>query len=276
MKTSLMFGAAALALGLAACQKAYDLSPETRALGVDDSLVKMADRHLDGPVDAFTMRNMQDGPCGQESPFVPECVTVTDSGEGVYPRTILLDFGDGCTGPGGVTRTGTLEIVLTGDLHTEVGASRTVTFSEYGVGNMTLSGTRVLTFDGANDAGQPTYSQQHDFTLTRNGHVVERRYTGTLTWLDGFDTEACDDNVVQRDGVATHVANNAWGTTTRTIDAVVFDRPCGYPVSGTITVDRPVHDVVIDFGDGTCDNLATVTRNGNTVVIDLDTHEVVG
>jgi hypothetical protein len=57
---------------------------------------------------------------------------------------------------------------------------------------------------------------------------------------------------------------------------VVHSRPCGYPISGTVTVDRPVHEIVIDFGDGECDNLATITRNGNTYILNLDTHEIEG
>jgi hypothetical protein len=266
-----------LALGLASCQKQSDNTPETRALAADDSMVDFADRAIEGPADALTMRSSQFGPCGQgSSPFLPACVTITDSGEGVYPRTLTLDFGDGCTGPGGWTRSGVIDIVVTGDLREDVGASRTITFTDYTAGPVTMFGTRTLTFLGDNAEGQPSYAQHHDFNIQRNGHTVHRLYDGTLAWLEGFDTDDCDDNVVQRDGLATHSANNAWGTTTRTIEAVVHDRPCGYPVSGTITVDRPMHDVVIDFGDGTCDNLATVTRNGNTVIIDLDTHDVVG
>jgi hypothetical protein len=32
--------------------------------------------------------------------------------------------------------------------------------------------------------------------------------------------------------------------------------------------------VHIDYGDGTCDNLATVTRGNQTFLLNLDTHEL--
>jgi len=266
----------ALTVGLTSCNRQDSFAPETRALGVDESVVDLADRHMEGPVDAMTLRHGGGTPCGGESPFVPECVTVTDSGEGAYPRTLTLEFGEGCEGPNGMPRSGVIEIVVTGDLGTEIGATRTATFDGFQVGNVTMTGTRVLTFEGENEDGLPTYSQNHDVTVSRNGHTLTRTYAGTLTWLEGFDTEPCDDNVVQRDGVATHETSGAWGGSTRTLDAVVHSRPCGYPNSGTVTVDRPQHDVVIDFGDGECDNLATVTRNGNTYILNLDTHEIEG
>jgi hypothetical protein len=45
-------------------------------------------------------------------------------------------------------------------------------------------------------------------------------------------------------------------------------------VSGTTHIERPGPDVHIDYGDGTCDNLATVTRGNQTFLLNLDTHEL--
>ena len=183
-----------------------------------------------------------------DGPYLPECVTVTDSGEDDYPRTLTLDFGEGCTGPGGVTRSGIIEIVLTGDM-SDIGSVRTTTFDNFQVHNMTLTGTRIFTNVGPNDEeNQAMVGQDHAMTLTRNNHTVTRTYVGTLAWLEGFDTEDCDDNVVERNGVATHETTSGWGSSTRTLDAVVHG-PLRLPISGTVTVDRPLHDIILDFGD---------------------------
>ncbi len=277
MKIQHLFLATALvATALTSCNREDAQGPETRALASDESVVDFADRHLSGPVDALTMGQNGNGPCGSNSPYLPECVTVTDSGEDVYPRTLTLDFGEGCTGPGGVTRSGIIEVVLTGDM-SEIGSVRTTTFDNFQVQNMTLSGTRVITNVGPNDEeNQAMFGQDHALTLTRNNHTITRTYTGTLAWFEGFDTEDCEDDVVERNGVATHQTTSGWGSSTRTLDAVVHSRPCGHPISGTVTVDRPLHNIVIDFGDGECDNLATITRNDNTYTLNLDTHEIEG
>lgn len=265
-----------VAVGFVACNKQDAQEPETYALAADESVVDFADRHLEGPVDALTMHHQSNGPCGLESPFLTECVTVTDSGEEVYPRTITLDFGDGCTGPGGATRSGIIEVVLTGDM-SEIGSVRTTTFDNFQVHNVTLTGTRVVTNVGPNDEEtQAMFGQDHSMVITRNNRTLTRTYVGTLAWLQGFDTEDCEDNVIERNGVATHETAGAWGGSTRTLDAVVHSRPCGYPISGNVTIDRPRHNMVIDFGTGECDNLATVARNGNTYTLNLDTHEIEG
>ena len=277
MKFQHLFLATALvATVLTSCNREDAQGPETRAMAADESVVDFADRHLRGPVDALTMRQNGNGPCGLDSPYLPECVTVTDSGEDIYPRTLTLDFGEGCTGPGGVTRSGVIEVVLTGDM-SEIGSVRTTTFDNFQVHNVTLTGTRVFTNVGPNDEeNQAMFGQEHEMTLTRNNNTVTRTYVGTLAWLEGFDTDDCEDDVVERNGVANHETTSGWGSSTRTLDAVVHSRPCGYPISGTVTVDRPVHEIVIDFGDGECDNLATITRNGNTYILNLDTHEIEG
>ena len=261
---------------LASCNRDDSGQPETRAMASDESIADFADRHLEGPVDAMTMRQGGAAPCGISSPYLSECVIITDSGEDVFPRTITLDFGEGCTGPGGVTRSGVLDIVMTGDMDV-LGSVRTTTFDEFQVGNLTLTGTRVLSNIGPNDEeSQALFEQSHAMTIERNGHIITRTYEGILAWLEGFDTEDCEDNVVERNGVASHSTASAWGNSTRLIEAVVYDRSCGYPVSGTVTVERPVHNIVVDFGDGSCDNMATVSRNGNTYNLNLDTHEIDG
>lgn len=116
----LFLATALVATALTSCNRGDAQGSETRALAADESVVDFANRHLRGPVDALTMRQNGNGPCGLDSPYLLECVTVTDSGEDIYPRTLTLDFGEGCAGPGGVTRSGIIEVVLTGDM-SEIG-----------------------------------------------------------------------------------------------------------------------------------------------------------
>jgi hypothetical protein len=247
----------------------------------DESVANIAERQMEASVDAAFLRQGSGGngggtnPCGEGSPALPDCAEITDSGESDYPRTLVIDFGDGCTNENGVTRTGQITVVLTGDVYTEVGATRTFTTDNFQVNDVEITAEKVLTNTGEDAEGHPTFSRTADMIVSRNGHTFFRTAEGTMTWLAGYDTADCFDNIVQRDGTANHTRENGNASITRVVDAVVYDQPCGYPVSGIVTIDRPFADVIIDFGDGTCDNLASVTRNGNTFTIDLDTHEII-
>jgi hypothetical protein len=213
------------------------------------------------------------GPCaGNDVPF-GTCATITDSGEGVYPRTVVVNFGTECTGPNGITRSGVVTLVATGDILTDEGSTWTVTFADFEVGNRTVNGTKIRTFTGLNSSGQPTYSFTSDLSITRNGLTYSRETEGTSVWISGYNTEECFDNVVHRNGTAT-VTSPQGGTRTHTLTEVVHDQNCGYPVSGITVIERPGPNVNIDYGDGTCDNTAIVTRGNHTFLLNLDTHEL--
>lgn len=259
------------------CQKEQpqrSLSDEVKT----ESYMEMAERAIQDPVDALTLRGGGGADCGEGGMPWPDCVVITDSGEDVYPRTITVDFGDDCYTPNGLQRSGTIEIVLTGDVRNEVGASRTVTV-DLSLGEfMVMSGVRVLTNDGQNEAGDWVFSQSSDMDLQRGNLTVVRSYEGTRTWLSGHDTPACADDIWQRDGNGSKTVTNAAGqsgTVTIAYDAVVYDRPCGYPVSGSVTLQRNAFTRILDYGDGSCDSIAELTINGETYLFDLETHEII-
>lgn len=278
---NLNYSLLALALvtfALCSCTKS-----ETPSIAATDevksaSMLDAVDRAVEAPVDALTLRAGGGADCGEGGLSWPDCVEITDSGEDVYPRTITIDFGDDCYAPNGLQRTGAIEVVLTGDVRNEEGAVRTVTFEDLAIGDfMTVNGTRTLTNTGQNEEGQWTFSQETSTTVDRPVLDIVRTYSGTRTWLSGHDTEACGDDIWQRDGAGEKTISNGMGETnvTATYDAVVYDRPCGYPVSGTVTLVRNQFERIMDFGDGTCDALAELTINGTTYIFDLETHEII-
>lgn len=267
-----------VAVALFACNKSEERALEATDEVRSESMLDAVDRAVEAPVDALTLRAGGGADCGEGGSPWPDCVEITDSGEDVYPRTITIDFGDDCFTPNGLQRTGTIEVVLTGDVRNEEGAVRTVTFEDLTIGDvMTVNGTRTLTNTGQNEEGQWTFAQETSTTIDRPVLDIVRTYAGTRTWLSGHDTEACGDDIWQRDGAGEKTLSNGMGETTVTVthDAVVYDRPCGYPVSGTVTLVRNQFERIMDFGDGTCDALAELTINGTTYLFDLETHEII-
>lgn len=269
---------ALVTVALFACNKSEERALEATDEVRSESMLDAVDRAVEAPVDALTMRAGGGADCGEGGSPWPDCVEITDSGEDVYPRTITIDFGDDCFTPNGLQRTGIIEVVLTGDVRNEEGAVRTVTFEDLTIGDfMTVNGTRTLTNTGQNEEGQWTFAQETSTTIDRPVLDIVRTYAGTRIWLAGHDTEACGDDIWQRDGAGEKTISNGMGETTVTVtyDAVVYDRPCGYPVSGTVTLVRNQFERIMDFGDGTCDALAELTINGTTYLFDLETHEII-
>ena len=267
-----------VAVALFACNKSEEHAVEATDEVRSESMLDAVDRAVEAPVDALTMRAGGGADCGEGGAPWPDCVEITDSGEDVYPRTITIDFGDDCFTPNGLQRTGTIEVVLTGDVRNEEGAVRTVTFEDLTIGDvMTVNGTRTMTNTGQNEEGQWTFAQETSTTIDRPVLDIVRTYAGTRTWLAGHDTEECGDDIWQRDGAGEKTISNGMneGVVTVTYDAVVYDRPCGYPVSGTVTLVRNQLERIMDFGDGTCDALAELTINGTTYLFDLETHEII-
>ena len=278
---NLNYSLLALALvtfALFSCTKSHPPSIAATDEVKSTSMLDVVDRAVEAPVDALTLRAGGGADCGEGGSPWPECVEITDSGEDAYPRTITIDFGDDCYTPNGLQRTGTIEVVLTGDVRNEEGAVRTVTFEDLTIGDvMTVNGTRTLTNTGQNEEGQWSFSQETSTTIDRPVLDILRTYSGTRTWLAGHDTEECGDDIWLRDGAGEKSISNGMGetTVTATYDAVVYDRPCGYPVSGTVTLVRNQFERIMDFGDGTCDALAELTINGTTYLFDLETHEII-
>ena len=267
-----------VAVALFACNKSEERALEATDEVRSESMLDAVDRVVEAPVDALTMRAGGGADCGEGGSPWPDCVDITDSGEDVYPRTITIDFGDDCFTPNGLQRTGTIEVVLTGDVRNEEGTVRTVTFEDLTIGDvMTVNGTRIPINTGQNEEGQWTFAQETSTTIYRPVLDIVRTYAGTRTWLAGRDTEECGDDIWQRDGSGEKTISNGMndGVVTVTYDAVVYDRPCGYPVSGTVTLVRNQLERIMDFGDGTCDALAELTINGTTYLFDLETHEII-
>lgn len=248
---------------LAACERLendrLDASAESARLDAETEAL------LEG-VDAATLRS-GGGPCAWPAVF-PLCASV-DTSDVTYPDTTVLVFDPACTGLDGRNRTGTIRVILS-DAMDVPGAVRTVVFEGFGSGAYSADGTVRTTYTGTDADGNPTYGRDVDLTWSAPAGTFVHAFDGNVTWLSGHATPECLDNVWEITGGGSVVT--PWGTLMRTITTpLIVDRPCGYTTAGTVDVEGPYGERVIDFGDGTCDDEATVTlSSGATFTLDLD------
>lgn len=254
-----------LTVTLDSCKKeAAQTGLDTESI-TNETVNSFVEKSITSDEDASTMRG--NGSCNWLE-LLPECAVVTESGD-TYPKTITIDYGNGCTNANEITKSGIITIQLSDDMMNE-GAIRTVTFQNYYVNNTHIEGTRITTNTGTNDAGQPVFSRNVNTNITRNGNTFNRTSDEEVTWLSGFDTVECGDNVFSVTGSGTCTRAEGTTRTRNIVTPLIIDQVCGYITTGVVQITGPQGTGSIDFGDGTCDDLAIVTRpNGDTQEIHL-------
>jgi hypothetical protein len=201
----------------------------------------------------------------------PPCVVVSVDSD-IFPKTITVDYADGCTGRFGLAKKGKFTIHMT-DTILNKDAVYTVTFSDMMIGNRELEKTIIFKNLGENDKGNWVISFEMlsttTFTKEEETFVIVREFSGTKEWLAGFETPECADDRFLRNGSGTITVNEELKFE-RTVTDLLIDRACKYPLSGIVEITRGDETMTIDFGTGECDNIALVTKDGESEEIELN------
>jgi hypothetical protein len=201
----------------------------------------------------------------------PPCATVTVEGD-EFPKIITIDYSEGCEGRMGLVKKGKLTIYMSDTILNE-GAEYTYTFENMTVGQRDVEKTATLTNLGQNEAGNWEFSFEMLSTTTfekqEETFIIVREFSGIQEWLEGFDTPETSDDRFLRNGSGTITVNEELKFE-RTVTDLLIDRACKYPLSGIIEITRDGETMTINFGDGECDNIALVTKDGDSEEIELN------
>jgi hypothetical protein len=193
-------------------------------------------------------------------------VTVTNPETGIWPKSVTVDFGAGCTGLYDNTRAGKIIIEITGPRF-EVGARKTITFENYYFNGIKVEGTKVIENTGYNENQNLVCSVKlTDGKLTLpDGRFIERNTDHQREWIAGMLTKNIWDDECLVTGVASGktIEGVAYSNTITT--ALHWKRVCFFIVSGVVKIEREGKEPVeIDYGNGDCDAKAVVTRGGES------------
>ncbi len=202
-----------------------------------------------------------------------DCVVLTsemtDTG-----ATATIDYGDGCTSPDGKAVSGKILITYkikegSQDLALDI----TYTLENFSFNDITVSGSSVATFTLG------------DFT-TGDGQNFITNSNYEFTWDDGLKVTSTNktsiENVIDQQNTNTFYslvtinseANFSTGDVliSKTTSPLRVESDCKYVVSGVIvTSENGTTSNTLDYGDGTCDAIATQTDGDDkTTTIDLD------
>ena len=125
---------------------------------------------------------------------------------------------------------------------------------------------------GYNEAGNLwfTIEVQGLITLAGNGATISWNASKEREWVEGSNTWNRWDDVYHITGTANGVRVSGKSWTKEIIIPLRRELVCRFFVSGSVEIipeGRPAR--LLDYGDGQCDNLATVTINGRTYTIHL-------
>ncbi|MEO7164378.1 MAG: hypothetical protein ABI041_15765, partial [Bdellovibrionia bacterium] len=181
-----------------------------------------------------------------------------------FPKNITIDFGNGCTSLNGIARSGKINVTLSDSLN-KTGAIAVMTFENYIVNGFKNEGTLTWTTTTQNNIKSWTRKSENGKVTEPGGRYWLHAGMQTVTQTDGLATpfNFADDGF-SITGSHTVTSQEGISGTAEITEALEKKVICANIDKGKVKLQGPNHFAIIDYGDGTCDNKATVSIDGNT------------
>ena len=191
-----------------------------------------------------------------------------DVSEGGYPKTITLDYGDSTVLHSGKVLSGVIVIEISGPRGSE-DYTRLVTYTDFGVDSLLINGTSQVTFDREEDVFR-TFTSDITFTLADES-TIHRTSVREWEWIEGLDTEMEQtDDVIQITGYTNAETSGGDVYVKEITEPLIRVRDCRFIVQGVVDITLNGELISsLDYGDGECDNIAILTKDGETYEINL-------
>jgi len=203
--------------------------------------------------------------------FLGDCVTITLDTISI-PHALIIDFGEEkCLCNDGRYRRGKIIVSFTGR-YRHPGTVITHGFDEYHVNDNKIDGSKVVTNMGFNDNGKMYFNIEviGVIYLADDAGTISWNSSTMRLWLEGRNTFIMRDDVYLIAGEADGIRSDGKTWEREIINPLRKELTCKHIVSGTVEI-RPENMAVrlLDYGDGECDNIATVLIDGVVYTIFL-------
>ncbi len=198
-------------------------------------------------------------------------VTVNPADSSTFPKTITIDYGEGCNqvvDNDTITKSGKIIITLKQGGYFGKGGQRTIELKDFQINGVNIKGTRTVTFDGINwqeksiswiitlDNG--SIGLDSNLQITREAEKIKTLYFGDSRYSRADDT-------LELTGSVSGLAANE----------IVYEYEITQPLKKSITckfyseglIEATVADSInfsLDYGSGACDNIVTATHDGES------------
>ncbi|MDV7187040.1 hypothetical protein R3X25_07075 [Lutibacter sp. TH_r2] len=195
---------------------------------------------------------------GEKGTGRPDCAVKTVVMEGTT-RTITFDFGEGCEFPNGHIVAG--KIIISHEFDVDaMTMTITQTYEGFTFNDVMVEGENIIVRTYENENGNPESVKTMDITMTwEDGETASRVGTKTREWVEGYDTREWADNVFEITGNWATTFKNGVVVSATITKELRREMSCRFIVSGTIELTKNDVTGILDFGDGTCDDIAIYT-----------------
>ncbi|WP_340075586.1 hypothetical protein [Leptobacterium sp. I13] len=203
------------------------------------------------------------------SDFLPDCVTITKVvTNNMVEKTI--EFEGDCELPNGNVFSGTIHMSYENNPELQ---TRIITYSleDFVFNGIAVEGSATIRRTRSNENGVPQSVVERSFEATwPDGSSASFSGTRTREWIAGYGSGVWADNVFLIIGNGTFVSREGITYTKEITTPLRRELSCRFIVSGVLEMTRNNLTASIDFGDGTCDDVAILTKpNGETEEINL-------
>jgi hypothetical protein len=197
-------------------------------------------------------------------------ITVVPNIPHVFPKTVTIDFGNGCLGRDGKFRKGKIVSIYTNPMVVP-GAKVSTTFIRYQVDSLKIEGTHIT-------ENTSTSNMQGWKVVVIDGKVINVNTNRWIKWNSTKDVLQIAgngtphfpmDDIYKITGNARSVNSGGHTWAALVTDPLIKKFACRWIVQGTIRLVRDGRVAILDYGDGRCDNLAVIIINGVRHVITL-------
>lgn len=235
-----------------------------------DEIAKSAE--IDGDLetlDEVTMKILETQEASESSKMppnfnMPSCLTITVELQQNY-REVTLDFGtEGCEINGKVFK-GVIVMTYTRNPQ-EHEMLITKSFIDFYINAKNIQGSKTILRERFNDNNNMQFTKTVDLTIVwPNGDTATRSGVKIKEWVEGHGSGVWSDNVFEITGnwTTTFINGNTHSYTVLT--PLRREMVCAFFVSGSVDVIRTNFSGILDYGDGSCDNMATFTFADGTV-----------
>ncbi len=228
---------------------------------------------------AFTLSTEEEITTGDENSLKSaetyDCLTVTvhENEDGAFwPRSWTLDYGtENCECYLGNTKRGKIHVTLT-DWWRNEGSYREISFEDYYFNDNKMEGVKTILNTGLNENGNLTFSKKVNEAKMSyaDGSEMSWNCDKTSELIEGGDSFVFADDVWSVTGSGSGVNIDGNNYTMTITSALIYQNGCFFPVSGIVEIAAEGEELkVIDYGNGECDNLATVTVGDESETIEL-------
>ena len=202
-----------------------------------------------------------------DGPYFSSCVSRTLVLEG-NNINISLDYGNGCEGPHGNVLAGLIRI----DIQLLSADEKLIThsFEDFSINGRSIEGSITRNRIRSNQNGYPQVETSKDIIIQWDEDTVFNRVGQTArVWVAGNDTRSWGDDVFLTTGNWNISRNGVLKRSVTITKELRREMSCRFLVSGTMNIEGSQANYSLDFGDGTCDDVAVVTSGETEKEIQL-------